>query len=78
MNKQRVNIKQNEDNPVPKDILAEAIVKMSKAVQDLKRSGLNEKAIIVLVQDITKLPKSDIRAVLNAQYQLAKDYVAIK
>lgn len=66
----RVRIKKNEENPETPEILAEAIVRIGEGLQKLSASGLNKKAIIVLVQDRTKLPQRDIESVIDALAQL--------
>lgn len=69
-----VKVKQDPNAPVEREILAEAIVRMSKSVQALRSSGLNERAIVALLHDHCRLPKSDIERVLHSLDQLAKDY----
>lgn len=64
MTKTIVSVKQ-PDPPIRKEILAEAVVKVSEALTALQASGLNTDAIVVLLQEKTKLPKRDIYAVLN-------------
>lgn len=49
MAKPSVRMKQS-DPPVAKEILAEAITKISEAMTALLASGINEKAIIILIQ----------------------------
>jgi phenylpyruvate tautomerase PptA (4-oxalocrotonate tautomerase family) len=62
------------DPPVEKAVLAEAIVALGEAVQKLDRSGLNRKAIVILLQDITKLPRTTIEIVLDAIPKLRSTY----
>ncbi len=57
----------------PKD-LSEAIERISDAMKTLLKSGLNRKAITVLLYDCTKVPKRDIEAVLNGLEALKKTY----
>lgn len=54
------------DPPETTEVLAEAIVRVGEALAKLKESGLNEKAIIVLVHDHTRIAKRDIKTVLNS------------
>jgi hypothetical protein len=55
------------DPPESKEILAEAIVRIGDAAERLRRDGgLNKRAIIILLQDATKVPKRDIAAILDA------------
>ncbi len=69
-----VKIKKNPEKPETTEILAEAIVRISEAFDKLLQSGLNEKAIIVLLQDRTKLPQRDIASVLEHLRTLAGYY----
>lgn len=57
-------------NPVAKEILAEAIVKIGQAAEALKASGLNEEAIVILLQAKTKVGKRDIETVLHGLRRL--------
>ena len=54
------------DPPESKEILAEAVVKISDGFYALQRSGLNKRAIIVLLQAETRLSMKVIRTVLDA------------
>lgn len=65
-----IKIKKNENNPETKEILAEAIIKISEAMDSLDKSGLNRHAISVLIQFETKLAMRDINAVLDALKRL--------
>jgi hypothetical protein len=69
-------VKQSEENPVIREILAEAIVKIGKAAEQLQRSGINERAIIVLLHDYlnAKVGKNDIKLVLHALPELQRMY----
>lgn len=47
-----VKIKKNKEKPETTEILAEAIIKISKSLEKLsKMSGLSEHALVVLIQD---------------------------
>lgn len=78
-----MKIKQQEGEPeVAKEILAQAIIRMSDALVSLKKSGINEKAIIVLVHDAIPgnysgkkvIGKRDIKAVFDALAELKERY----
>ena len=69
----RVKIKKS-DPPESKEILAEAIVNIGKASAKLLSSGINKKAIIILLQAHTKMSQKDIRTVLDALPQLERWY----
>lgn len=65
----RVKVKKS-DPPESKEILAEAIVNIGSAAKKLAASGVNKKAIIILLQAQTKLPQRDIKLVLDSLPQL--------
>lgn len=57
-----------------KGALADSIRKISSALEDLTDSGLNEKAIIILVQHKTKISQRVIREVIQGLRDLKKEY----
>lgn len=61
----KIKVVKNAETPEPKEILAEAIVRIGENFERLKQSGLNEDAIVILIHDYSKVPKKDIRIVLN-------------
>ncbi len=61
----RVHVVKSEP-PESTEILAEAIVRIGDAAAKLNSSGLNRKAIILLLHDATKVGKKDIETVLDA------------
>lgn len=65
-----ISVKKDKDNPESKEILAEAIIRISESFIRLKQSGLNESAIISLIYDATKIPKRDIKTVLDSLARL--------
>ncbi|MCI0620297.1 MAG: hypothetical protein L0387_01245 [Acidobacteria bacterium] len=71
----RIRIVEDPEQPAEREVLADAIVKLSKAAEALnQRSGLNQRAIVVLLHDHSRVPKRDIEAVLRAMQQLERDY----
>lgn len=56
--------------PESKEILAEAITRISESFAKLSASGLNREAIIVLVHDHTKISKRDIKLILDSLSRL--------
>jgi len=69
-----IKVKQEDEKPVAKEVLAEAIVRIGEAADLLRKSGLNERAIVVLLNDYTKVGKGDIQLVLNGLRQLRAWY----
>lgn len=61
-----VTVKKNSDKPESTEILAEAIVRIGEGFDRLNKSGVNKKAIVVLICDATKLPKKTVTTVLDA------------
>lgn len=69
-----ISVKKNDEKPETKEILAEAIVRIGEGFDKLQKSGLNRKAIIILIQAETKLSQRDITTVLDALPRLAGWY----
>lgn len=65
---------QDEQDPVEPEVLATAIRDLSAAVQRLELSGLNRRAILVLLRDATGLSLKDVGYVLNAMHELERNY----
>lgn len=67
MGAQSIRIKKNEEKPESKEILAEAIIRIGSALDDLRKNGINERAVIVLLHDAinAKVGKNDIKLILN-------------
>lgn len=55
-------------------MLSEAIIKISEGMTALQKSGLNMKAIVVLLQAETKLPKRSIYRIIKGLADLEKLY----
>jgi len=68
------HVVQDQDQPIEKDILAQAIVDISESAKALTASGLNERAIVVLLHDHTGIPMGDIKMVLHGIGELRKAY----
>lgn len=62
------------DHKHTKQVLAKTIAQMSDALNVLQLSGLNEHAILVLLEDSTGVGKRTIKKVLDAIHQLRADY----
>lgn len=59
---------------VTKEMLASAIIRLSDSSNELLNSGLNERAILALLFDSTKISKKTCKKVLDAVGQLRSDY----
>lgn len=80
-----IKLKKDKENPETPEVLADAIIKISNSLEQLsKSSGLNERALIVLVQDgcvmvgdrFNKKPisKRTVEIVLNTLKELKGRY----
>jgi len=65
-----ISVKKTSGRPETKEVLAEAIVKISEAMQQLTASGLNRDAVVVLLAAKTGVTKKDINAVLDGLNRL--------
>lgn len=74
MKKIKVNVQQNPDEIVEKNVLAKAIIDISKAFNRLSVSGLNERSIVCLVHDSSGVGKPDVRNVLASLKTLERDF----
>lgn len=65
-----IKVLKNKEQPESKEVLAEAIIRISESMEELAASGLNRKAIIALINDDTKLGKGCIETVLDSLTRL--------
>lgn len=62
------------DAQISREVLAQTIVDISTSMKRLLASGLNRKAIIILIHDQSRIGKREIELVLNNLDALAEDY----
>ena len=62
------------EEPLPLEIMEKAIVAISKIGEQINKSRLKRRAILILIRDVTGLPLNDIDAVLNALPELEKTF----
>ena len=60
-----IKVVKDAENPEPKEILAAAIIKIGEAADALRKSGLNEDAIVILLHAKTTVPKRDIKVIFD-------------
>jgi hypothetical protein len=65
----------NDNPPIPAEIIADAIVEISKGIKAIRNTRLSERAILVLLRDATGLSLNEIRRVLGALDDLEKMYL---
>lgn len=69
-----VKIIDDRDPPASKEALAQSIERIADGFTKMQAGGLNRKAIVVLLADATKLPKSTIVTVIDAIGMLKFNY----
>lgn len=67
-------VSQDPEAPVEKSVLAKAIVDISDAATKLSKSGLNRKAIVLLIAHSSHQYMNTVESVLDAMESLKKDY----
>ena len=70
----RLVVQKDPEVPESDTVLAKAIIKLSSEVGKILASGLNRRAVVVLLHDITGVGKPDIRKILEGMEQLKSDY----
>jgi hypothetical protein len=73
-----MKVTQDENKPVPAEILAESIRKIGDATRRLDASGLNDKAITLLLSSLSGVSKTDVGNVLWALRNLEASYLKKK
>ena len=75
--KSNVVVEQVPEAPVETKVLAQAIVDISEAMKKLSRSGLNRKAIVILVAKDANQYQATVERVMDALENLRKTYCTI-
>lgn len=70
-----ITVKQDPNNEVPVEILADAIVHVARAAQQLLNSRLTKRAIVLLLHESSGVGKRDIEYVLDHAASLAAVYI---
>lgn len=70
----KVTVKNNPDAPIPAEIIAEAIRELAEALPKI-RSHIKDKLIVLMLHDLTGVPKKQIQAILDVLPNLAQNYV---
>lgn len=68
-------IKQDPENEIPAEVLADAILEMSKAAKKLANCRLNRNAVVTLIKDQTGETKLSINRVLDSLNNLERDWI---
>ena len=68
MSKPTIKVKKDEENPEPIELLAKSIIQVSDGFERILNGGLNQKAIVVLLQNgigTGKITQKQIELVLD-------------
>ena len=80
----RVQVTQDPERPVPRNILAASIIEIGRAMKSLTQTGgLTKEAVIVLAQHCCRSPYkgatkpgiADVRAVIESLENLEKEFI---
>ncbi len=87
MKKVKVVVKQNEEKPVPVEVIADSIKSISEGIKKLRSGPLNDKALMLLIQHAAptkgsysyqKITIGEIKAVLDGIEGLEEFYLKKK
>ena len=76
MDTKQVVVTQDEQEPIPAEIIAASIVKIADGFERIKKSGLTQRAILLLISSASKVPVTHVRSVLEGIDQLKTLYIA--
>jgi len=71
----KATVKINEENPEPEELIASSIIQLAEGVEKLNKSRLNQRAILVLLKDMTGISMNQIDRILKAVGQLKTHYL---
>ena len=71
-------VQAENQEPVATEIIAQSIKKVSDGIKAMDRSGLSEKAIILLLRDASGCGKREVENILWALRNLEKLYLKVK
>ncbi len=74
MKNKAVVVKQDEQQPIAAEVIAQSIVKISDATKALLSAGLRYETIVALVHDRSGVAKSTIRIVINNLESLRENW----
>ena len=69
-----IQVKQVEGEEVPAEVLATAIEKISNGIRAWESSGMNRRALVVLLSASTQVPRAIVTTVLKGIDDLKREY----
>jgi hypothetical protein len=73
--KPKATVKQNPENEVPLEIMAESIVALSQFGKKMSASRLRQRAVLLLLKDMTGISPEKIKKILDALPDLEQQYL---
>lgn len=66
----KTKVVQDPEKPIAVEIIAQSIVDISKAMKQISNSSLEERAVVLLIHDLSGVSMGDIKKVLRASRDL--------
>lgn len=76
--KKKLIVVQKEDDPIPAEVIAQAIIDIGDSMKKLSETRLKRSAIVALIHDKSKINKTVIEIVLNNLEQLEDTWLKTK
>lgn len=77
-NLKTVNIVTDEENPLPLELIAEQIERIGKAMDQIKKSRVTRRVIILLISNYANMSQAQVIKVLDAMEALPSYYLKSK
>lgn len=68
-------VKRDEQDPESVELIAKSIIRIAEGFQEIEKSQLNRRALVVLLKDLTGLSNRDINLVLNSLAELKSNFI---
>jgi hypothetical protein len=68
-------VKQNPEKEIATEVIAESIVAISDGIKKLRAGRLNDRALVLLLHDVTGVARRDIKVVLDGLQSLESTYI---
>lgn len=75
MKKNEISVLKKEEQEIPAEKIAQAIMDIQKAIDQMNRSSLKRETLVSLIHDNSKVAKSTIRIILNNLDSLKENYL---
>lgn len=73
--KTNLKIKQDPKNPVPAEVIADALIKLSRAIKVLEETKLNRRAIVILLSHSSRVNMTDVEKVVDSLASMETDWI---